>query len=229
MTGAVATSRSVAAVPTYVVRVWLPDRPGALGQVASRIGAVRGDVVGIDILERGGGRAVDELVVHVPGEDVVDLLVAEIGQVDGVAVEEVRRVVDERPDGGLHALSLAAELAESDPGACLDLLCRHLHELLDAQWVLAVRGEEDPAPVVAHGEPPELSWVLAFLAGSRHLGDDAHAGGPADLAWACVTSGAADRSRAPVVVVVGRAGRPIHTRERQQMALLCRVAGARLT
>ena len=30
--------------PPYVVRVWLPDRPGALGQVASRIGAVRGDV-----------------------------------------------------------------------------------------------------------------------------------------------------------------------------------------
>ena len=26
-------------VHTYVVRVWVPDRPGALGQVASRIGA----------------------------------------------------------------------------------------------------------------------------------------------------------------------------------------------
>ena len=38
---------------TYVVRVWVPDRPGALGAVASRIGAVRGDLVGVDILERG--------------------------------------------------------------------------------------------------------------------------------------------------------------------------------
>lgn len=51
---------------TFVIRLWLPDRPGALGQVASRIGAVRGDVVGIDILERGGGQAVDELVVELP-------------------------------------------------------------------------------------------------------------------------------------------------------------------
>ena len=42
----------------YAVRVWLPDRPGALGQVASRIGAVRGDVVGIEILQRGAGRAI---------------------------------------------------------------------------------------------------------------------------------------------------------------------------
>ena len=37
---------------TYVVRIWLPDRPGALGAVASRIGAVRGDLIGVDILER---------------------------------------------------------------------------------------------------------------------------------------------------------------------------------
>lgn len=38
-------------VPTHLIRAWLPDRPGALGAVASRIGAVRGDVIGIDILE----------------------------------------------------------------------------------------------------------------------------------------------------------------------------------
>ena len=62
-------------VPTYLVRVWLPDRPGALGQVASRIGAVRGDVVGIEILERGAGRAVDELVVALPEDGLLDLLV----------------------------------------------------------------------------------------------------------------------------------------------------------
>ena len=74
-----------------MIRMWLPDRPGALGQVASRIGAVRGDVVGIDILERDGGQAVDELVVELPDAGLVDLLVNEVRQVDGVAVEEVRR------------------------------------------------------------------------------------------------------------------------------------------
>ena len=36
----------------FVVRVWLPDRPGALGLVASRIGAIGGDIVGVDVLER---------------------------------------------------------------------------------------------------------------------------------------------------------------------------------
>ncbi|MDA8063215.1 MAG: ACT domain-containing protein, partial [Actinomycetota bacterium] len=76
-------------MPTYVLRVWMPDRPGALGAVASRIGAVRGDLTGIDILERGAGRAIDELIVELPSEELVPLLVAEIAEVDGVDVENV--------------------------------------------------------------------------------------------------------------------------------------------
>src|SRR4051794_23213666 len=94
---------------TFVVRVWIPDRPGALGAVASRIGAVRGDVVGIDILERGAGRAIDELVVELPDDTLVPLLVAEIGQVDGVDVEDVH-AVDDLPDARLDALETAAAL-----------------------------------------------------------------------------------------------------------------------
>ena len=46
-----------------VVRVWLPDRPGALGLVASRIGAIGGDIVGVDVLERSEHVAVDEFAV----------------------------------------------------------------------------------------------------------------------------------------------------------------------
>ncbi len=99
---------------SFVVRVWLPDRPGALGQVASRIGGVRGDVVGIEILERGGGSAIDELVVSVPDEVTLSMLVAEISQVDGVAVEVVRPIEADRPDAAMVALEAAAILAETD-------------------------------------------------------------------------------------------------------------------
>src|SRR5204863_1244963 len=75
-----------------LVRVWLPDRPGALGLVASRIGAVDGDIVGIDVLERGSNVAVDEFAVILPTSDLVELLIREIEQVDGASVEEVRTV-----------------------------------------------------------------------------------------------------------------------------------------
>jgi len=95
-----------------IVRVWLPDRPGALGQVASRIGAVRGDVIGLEILERGGGRAIDELVVDLHSGSHVALLIDEINHVDGVSVEHVRPIDGERTEPGLSALSLTASVAE---------------------------------------------------------------------------------------------------------------------
>lgn len=75
----------------YLLRVSLPDRPGALGQVASRIGAVGGDIVAVDILSRGGGRAVDEFVVELAGDHLMDLLRHEIHEVDGVRLVEVVR------------------------------------------------------------------------------------------------------------------------------------------
>ena len=68
----------------YVVRIALPDRPGALGLVASRIGAVGGDIVAINILERDEGQAVDEFVVEIGGDHLVELLQSEIHEVDGV-------------------------------------------------------------------------------------------------------------------------------------------------
>ncbi|MEX1105462.1 MAG: hypothetical protein WEB78_04630 [Ilumatobacteraceae bacterium] len=204
---------------TFVVRVWLPDRPGALGQVASRIGAVRGDVVGIDILERGGGQAVDELVVGMPDGSSIELLVSEISQVDGVAVEDVRRVAADRPDGGLFALGMAAELAECEPTERLELLCRQVGELVDADWVVAL-DRKGTLPLVVHGASPDTGWLAAFIDGSRHLSDEAQAAGaPGDLGWGRLPA-------VDVVVALGRTGRPIHTRERQQIGLLCRVADA---
>src|SRR5436190_3114838 len=86
---------------SILVRVWLPDRPGALGLVASRIGAVDGDIVGIDVLERGENVAVDEFAVLLRKEIALDLLVREIEEVDGARVEEVR-TIDHFPDRRLY-------------------------------------------------------------------------------------------------------------------------------
>ena len=74
----------------YVVRIALPDRPGALGLVASRIGAVGGDIVAINILERDEGRAVDEFVIEIGGTHLIELLQTEIHEVDGALVLEIR-------------------------------------------------------------------------------------------------------------------------------------------
>src|SRR3954453_2641500 len=124
---------------TFVVRVWVPDRPGALGAVASRIGAVRGDLVGIDILERGGGRAIDELMVELPSEDLVPLLVNEVAQVDGVDVEDVRPAVADLRDARLDALETAAVLVEQDDvDELLSALASRAARDFAAEWAAVV-------------------------------------------------------------------------------------------
>jgi len=79
-------------VVSYVLRIHLPDRPGALGLVASRIGAVGGDIVSIDILGRAEGQAIDEFVVDLDGDHLVDLLRSEIHEVDGASLADIHRL-----------------------------------------------------------------------------------------------------------------------------------------
>jgi hypothetical protein len=156
-------------VETFVVRLWLPDRPGALGQVASRIGAVRGDVVGIEILERGGGQAVDELVVELPHADLVDMLVREIRQVDGVGVEEVRRLTTgKQHDPRLDAVEAVAQLVgASDEVDLLDALVAHSRRVIGAQWVAVVDIEPGGQEVVARSGDAPSGACRATLRGRR--------------------------------------------------------------
>jgi hypothetical protein len=199
---------------TYVLRIWLPDRPGALGQVASRIGAVRGDVIGIDILERGGGSAIDELTVTLPDEDLVDLLLAEVRQVDGVAVENIHLVEGERPDMVVAALTVAADIHEAGEHR-LEVGVRRLRELFEAEWTAVWQAGN--GSLVAHAGPvPDRQWLGAFLDGSSHL-DTTWEAAPSDLLWAWIDEGG---RRA---VAVGRSGRQFHARERQQLAVLARL------
>jgi hypothetical protein len=207
--------RAVSSLPnvhTVVMRVWLPDRPGALGQVASRIGAVKGDVLDIEILETGGGRAVDELVVALPDAGLVDLMVSEVHAIDGVAVEHVRIIEGAHNDGGLLALALAAELAEAKPDARLDSLIEAVAKITDADWVLVARG---PETVAGCGDAPSADWLHSLLAGSRHLGDP-HATA-SDLFWS-------DMPMSGLWLAAGRKERPVHVRERVRLDLFVRIA-----
>ncbi|MFN3254662.1 MAG: hypothetical protein ACE37B_03110 [Ilumatobacter sp.] len=202
---------------TIVVRVWMPDRPGALGQVASRIGAVRGDVLGIEILEQGADQVIDELTVSLPDDDLIALLIQEIDAVDGVSVENIRTVEFDRIDPNLSALASGAALAESDPHERLEVLCLGVERVLEADWAVVLRGRDVIAQV---GTYPDIGWLLAFLAGSEHL-SEIDESLPSDLVWAhLIASG--------LTVAAGRSDRPIHDRERIRVSLLARLADALL-
>lgn len=195
---------------SLIVRVWLPDRPGALGQVASRIGAVHADVTAIDILERGADRVIDELVVTLPDSTSIELLAKEIGAVDGVAVEHIRPAAEDRTDPATAFLELAATVASAPPAERAATLGHGLMDAADADWVVIAR---PGAVVLSLGASPDPRWLEAFLEGSGHLGRSSLDNGPGDLMWARLPS-------ARLSVAVGRASRPIHERERRRLELL---------
>ncbi|UDY35947.1 hypothetical protein [Dermatobacter hominis] len=199
---------------TLVLRVWLPDRPGALGAVASRIGAVHGDVIGIDIIERGAGRAVDELVVDLPEEGLVDLLLAEVAHVEGVDVEDVR-VLDGPPeDPTVVALELAAALRADGVGDRLPMVVAGARQILHADWA-AVVGTDGAGVLLSEGEGiPGDGWLTAFVQGA--LTD----GGPADLHELAV----ARLGEGGPALVVGRESVPLRASEREVLALIARLA-----
>jgi hypothetical protein len=199
-----------------LVRVWLPDRPGALGLVAARIGSVGGDIVGVDVLERSEGIAVDEFAVVLPNLDVLELLAREIEQVDGTSVEQFR-VVGAFPDPRLDALESAAVLCEaSSIEALAGTLVDHLRREFLADWcVLLVDGKVaaqsgDRAPTVEF-----LSALAAGTAASPKVADGTT--GPDDLMVAPLPEHDA-------TVLTGRSGQTFRRRERVQLLALARIA-----
>jgi hypothetical protein len=198
-------------VANYLVRVGLPDRPGALGAVASRIGAVGGDVVAIDILQRDGGVVVDELGVVLAGPDLVGLLRDEILEVDGVTVESLRAVDGPLPDRQAEILEFATDLfRQPDQAAALRYLtARARHSLCGAY--AAVLGTDGRAVAVA-GEAPGTSALAALVP------DPERPDGGVARAWL---------ARAGVLLVVGRAEPVLRTRERLRLSTMAELADHR--
>jgi hypothetical protein len=203
-------------VPNLVVRVWLPDRPGALGLVASRIGAIGGDIAWIDVLERSDRVAVDEFAVVLPSAELVKLLVREIEQVDGASVEDWHEV-ETFPDPALDALESVELLTGArDVTELAQQLVKCVRTDFLADWAAVLRGAE--LVTSAGAGAPDASVLEALAAGTTAspavaAGDS----GPDDLAVAPLPAQGA-------VLLLGRAGHPFRRRERRQLIALARIA-----
>ena len=213
-------------MPNYLIRVQLPDRPGALGAVASRIGSVGGDVVSIDILQRDNGVVVDELGVGLAGDHLLGLLRDEILEVDGVSIEALRPVGGALPDRHAELLDIATELfVQTSSDALLDHLASRVQRSLVADFVAIV--DADTTRVTSrHGDAPEddevramALWAVAPTASP--VGADMTGGDGADPSPGVA---AAELVSAGVVLVVGRSTPVFRTRERQWIAIMSELA-----
>lgn len=156
------------------MRIWLPDAPGVLGAVAAEIGAAKGNVVGLEVLERESGVAIDELVVELPDDaDAVDAVCRGVRNVPGAGVEDVTVVTLEAADREDTVLSAAADIAGAPTASeAMDALCDSLESLFDLAW-LAVADEALGGYVDTRGDAPTIQWVAAFAEGARSGADPA--------------------------------------------------------
>src|SRR5579863_7114850 len=110
------------------MRIWLPDAPGA---VAAEIGALKGNVVGLEVLEREAGVAIDELVVELPDEPgAVEAACRGVRNVPGAGVEDVTELLSEAKDREDTVLAAAAGILQAgSPTAAAHALNGHLTAL----------------------------------------------------------------------------------------------------
>jgi hypothetical protein len=200
------------------MRIWVPDAPGVLGAVAAEIGAVEGNVVGLEVLEREAGVAIDELVVELPDKPgAVDAVCRGVRNVPGVGVEEVTELFHEAPDREDTVLTAAtAIVAAATSTAALAALTGRLISLFDLSW-LALADEQWRGFVETYGETvPSVQWVAAFAEGSRSGADPAND---------TIRSGVFVEPVADAGLIVC-GGRPvaIRRRERREIAMLVMVA-----
>ncbi len=125
---------------TWLLRVELDDRPGALARVATRLAALDCNVLGLSVLPVPGG-VVDELVVHTPDGVSPATLIAEIraegGRCAGLTPTDVHSLVDPTA-AALRAVAMALR----DPAA----IAEAARTLLTADSV----GLDEAPPAGAH-------------------------------------------------------------------------------
>jgi hypothetical protein len=119
------------------LRVALPDRPGSLGQVARTLGVVGADIVSVVVLERVGGRAVDDLTVVWPASSPVEKVLHGLASIPGVRVDGVWRGTELFEPGFGREVALIGQAA-ANPEHGLAIVVDATPALFGAEWAAAV-------------------------------------------------------------------------------------------
>ena len=212
---------------SHLLRLVVPDRPGILGAVATALGAAGIDIVSVDVLERGGGLAVDDVVVELPPDRVPDSLITAVRTVPGVEVEALRPFAG--PLDTHHELELLEVLAHAAEGTAAKLLAAELPRVFHGSWAAVLRaapeGGAGPEVVAALEAAPTfeglaLPWLP--MATARLL--------PSDEDWLperwqemAVEMMAAPYGDPWTAIVLGRSGGPAY--RRSELLRLVHLAG----
>lgn len=225
------------------VRVTLPDRPGSLGQVARTLGVSGADIVQVVVLERLGGRAVDDFTVVWPGASRVERLLDGLAAVPGVRVDGLWSVTGAPVAGGPDA-QLLAQVA-SNPTDGLATLVDTVPVLLAADWAAAVAVPPEwadrhsdtssvlvkaswqaPEPLEVPDVAPVRARPMSGPGGARYAAAPFERAGLVLLAARVPGGGGAWRSRAGEPAGVELPPASFHATEVERLAQLVRATAA---
>ncbi|MDV3127138.1 amino acid-binding protein [Mycobacterium sp. 21AC1] len=151
-------------MPSYLLRVQLEDRPGSLGSLAVALGTVGADILSLDVVERGTGYAIDDLVVDLPAGAMPDTLITAAENLSGVYVDSIR------PHTGLLEAHRELELvdhiaAAGSKAARLQVLAEEAPRVLRVGWCTVVRSTDAGAQRLAgsYGAPETQAESAPWL------------------------------------------------------------------
>ncbi len=141
---------------------------------------------------------------------------AEVRQVDGVHVEEVRPTGGEDHDPRLAGLEAAAALVcAADRSALLTAVDEHAPRSLSAAWVAVLDRGSGELLRSSGADAPPAEWLAAFVVGAEAAG-----GGSSDVVWAAVGDSG-------LALVAGRDRIAWRGRERMHLDALARILDRR--
>lgn len=192
---------------SWLLRVVLPDIPGALGAVATALGGAGADIQSVDVIEhRDDGMAVDDFVVELRSGQLPDSLVSACHQVEAVRVEFVGRYA---AGADLHRDLEAVEEMTAHPFRAEQHLVDMLPGVFPASWGLLIELVDGKAMIrrSSGGAPVTDGFFSPWLplAGAAHIEVDP---GWAPQSWLDALVAAAPLEDGNRVVVLGRDGGP---------------------
>ncbi len=186
----------------FLLRVELPDVPGSLGALASALGTAGADIQAIEIVEHSGkGKAVDDVLLELPGSVLPDALVSACHSLDGVRVQWISRY---NAGASLRMDLEVVEAMTQEPTRSVDRLVELVPQTFRCDWAMAVQSvpARGAKIVVATGTAPDLpDDVDGWFGGRRGRRLDEHP------AWEGTVLAAAPLTD-DVLLVFGRRGGP---------------------
>jgi hypothetical protein len=151
-------------VASYLLRIQLADRPGSLGSLAVALGSVGADILSLDVVDRGAGYAIDDIVVELPARAMPDTLITAAEALSGVRVDSLR------PHTGLLEAHRELELidhvaAAGDTAATLKVLVDEAPQVLRVGWCSVLRSSDGRIQRVADspGAPETLLDAVPWM------------------------------------------------------------------